>query len=210
MNRLKGFKVKILLADDHGLFRDSMAVWLQQYSDDIDIVFASDWASLEQSLDDSVQLVMMDLNMPGMQGAASIQLIRNARPLVPVLVVSANDEQQTIQTCLKAGANGYITKASEGPEILKAVATVLDGKQYCPKLSHPNEEALFINSLSKRQIQLLSHLAQGQSNRDIAHSMHLSEGTVKQYVSQILNILEVDNRTQAGNKARSLLGIDDQ
>ncbi|PHS25408.1 MAG: DNA-binding response regulator [Methylophaga sp.] len=199
--------MKILLADDHGLFRDSMAVWLKQLDNNVDIEFASDWAGLNEQLNNTLDLVMLDLGMPGMFGATSICELVKRFPALPVLVVSANEDQHTIDACLTCGAAGYITKASDGQEILKAVANVLDGDLYQPQISAGSEMPLSTEKFSRKQFELLACLAKGDSNKTIAENMHLAEGTIKQYVSQLLTILEVDNRTQAGNKARKILGF---
>ena len=198
--------MKILLADDHGLFRDSMAIWLKQYNKNIQIEFAADWDSLIAQLTIAFDLIMLDLNMPGMLGATSIAKLVKQFPKLPILVVSANEESRTIKACLDCGAAGYITKASDGKEILNAVATVLKGHIYQPPLSSQHQNSLLIETLTPKQFELLSHLAKGGSNKAIAEQMHLSEGTVKQYVSHLLTHLDVDNRTQAGNKAREILG----
>ncbi len=197
--------MKILLADDHGLFRDSMATWLQQYPEPMEIEFASDWASLTTQLDPKLALIMLDLGMPGMTGPNSIRELIKQLPSVPILVVSANDEPLTIKACLESGASGYITKASDGCEILKAVSIVLNGGTYQPMVTSQNSHAFNAPTLSNKQFELLACLAKGSSNKDIAQQLNLSEGTVKQYVSQLLTILDVDNRTQAGNKARKIL-----
>lgn len=199
--------MKILLADDHGLFRDSMATWLQQYPEPMEIEFASDWTSLTTQLDPKLALIMLDLGMPGMSGPNSIRELIKLLPTTPILVVSGNDEPVTIRACLESGASGYITKASDGCEILKAVSTVLNGGIYRPLLPSQNEQPLVASSLSKKQFELLACLAKGFSNREIALQLNLSEGTIKQYVSQLLTILHVDNRTQAGNKARKILSF---
>ncbi|NQY26828.1 MAG: response regulator transcription factor [Piscirickettsiaceae bacterium] len=199
--------MKVLLADDHGLFRDSMAIWLKQYPEPMQIEFAIDWASLIKKLDNSFTLIMLDLNMPGMFGATSIGELAKSFPNTPILVVSANEDPQTINACIEHGASGYITKASDGQEIIKAVSTVLNGEIYQPTSYSTNTRLLAPEALNKRQFELLSHLATGETNKIIAQKMRLSEGTIKQYVSQILDILDVDNRTQAGNKARKILGF---
>lgn len=198
--------MKILLADDHGLFRDSMATWLQQYSEPLKIKFASDWSSLRAQADPSLALIMLDLAMPGMSGAVSISELNKQVPNVPILVVSANEDPNTIKACMECGASGYITKASDGCEILKAVATVLEGGRYQSLITTENNDPLSTYSLNKKQFELLACLAKGLTNKDIATQLNLSEGTVKQYVSQLLTLLDVDNRTQAGNKARIILG----
>ena len=199
--------MKILLADDHGLFRDSMATWLKQYPELMEIKFASDWTSLTKQLDPKLALIMLDLGMPGMNGPSSIRELIKRLPTVPILVVSANDLPFTIRACFECGASGYITKASDGCEILKAVSIVLNGDTYRPPIAAQNQQPLSSPSLSTRQFELLACLAKGISNREIALQLNLSEGTVKQYVSQLLTILNVDNRTQAGNEARKILSF---
>lgn len=185
-----------------------MAVWLKQYRQDIDIVFASNWLEVSLQLE-SQDLILLDLNMPGMSGAASIIKIRKTCPDTPLLIVSANQDGKIVETCMQAGASGYITKASHGSEIIKAVTAVLSGKSYRPEKSMISLSQPGGYTLTEKQMVLLGHIADGSSNRDIAGQMHLSEGTVKQYVSQLLRVLEVDNRTQAGSKARHILGRGD-
>ena len=200
--------MKLLLADDHGLFRDSMAVWLKQLNDHVDIVFASSFDSVCKALDNhDFDLLMLDLGMPGMQGALSIRKLLAMTGVTPLIVVSADENSLTIQSCLDAGAAGYVTKSSEGETILKAARSVLEGGSYIPPSLHAQlrEQPGFTD----KQMQLLALLAEGRSNRYIADEMHLAEGTVKQYVTRMLRQLDVDNRMQAGLKARKILGITD-
>jgi len=196
--------MKFIIADDHGLFRDSMAVWLKQLDEAIDIAFATSFEEADRLASDAnIDLIMLDLGMPGMQGAYSVRKL--CQHGIPVVVVSADENPLTIRSCLEAGARGYVTKSSEGEIILDAVKQVLAGGNYIPRTAlhqfteHPD--------FSKKQMQLLACLAEGMSNRDIAQQMSLTEGTVKQYVSRMLRLLGVDNRIQAGLKARELLGI---
>lgn len=184
-----------------------MAIWLQQYPEPLKIIFASDWRSLTEQCHPSLALIMLDLGMPGMAGAASISEISELFPSIPILVVSAIDDPNTIKACLEFGASGYVTKASEGGEILKAVSTVLKGDVYQPPRDTLHNGMLPSQSLTKKQVELLACLAKGISNKEIANELNLSEGTVKQYVSQLLTLLDVDNRTQAGNKAKKILGV---
>ncbi len=199
----------ILLADDHGLFRDSMALWLQHALEQTTIISAHDRRSLFQQLAHQPDLIMLDLTMPGMEGVMTISEIKTTYPDIPLLVVSANEDYQTILACQKMGAEGYIPKSSKGQTILKAVTQLLAGQSFFDNVPRENKSALTSfeqYQLSPRQYELLGWLAQGLSNRDIALKMNLTEGTIKQYVSQLLDVLDVDNRTQAGNKAREILG----
>ncbi len=200
--------MKFLIADDHGLFRDSLAVWLQRIGGDIRIRLAGGLDMVTELLDQEGEfdLVMLDLGMPGMRGASSIRQLCARNPATPFIVVSADESPLTIRCCLEAGARGYVTKSSEGDTILDAARKVLAGGHHIP----PAAARQFTQQpeFTERQMHLLSLLARGLSNRDIARQMHLSEGTVKQYVSKILRILDVDNRMQAGIRARKLLGLD--
>jgi DNA-binding NarL/FixJ family response regulator len=194
----------LLLADDHGLFRDSMAVWLKQLDENLVIDFADSLDSVKKNLiQTNYDLLMMDLGMPGMLGAVSIKQICSQLNDTPLLVVSADENPLAIRRCIDAGAAGYVTKSSPGDTILLAVKQVLSGAQYLPfNLYKPGTL-----DLSDKQEQILAYLAKGLSNKDIAENMFLSEGTIKQYVTKLLRLLNVDNRVQAGLKARDLLGI---
>ncbi len=196
--------MRLLLADDHGLFRDSMAVWLKQLDEKLIIDFADSLHSVEKNLlQNDYDLVMIDLGMPGMQGAVSIKQICSQLRHTPLLVVSADENPQAIRSCIDAGASGYVTKSSSGDTILLAARQVLSGARYLPI----NMDKTDTFDLSEKQKQILAYLAEGLSNKDIAEKMCLSEGTIKQYVTKLLRLLDVDNRMQAGLKARELLGI---
>ncbi len=194
----------LLLADDHGLFRDSMAVWLKQLDENIMIDFSDSLDSVNKNLQQThYDLLMMDLGMPGMQGAVSIKQVCSQLQNTPLLVVSANENSLTIRNCIDAGASGYVTKSSPGEVILVAVKRILSGGNYLPD----NFNNARIVALSDKQKDILACLAEGLSNKEIAEKMYLSEGTIKQYITKLLRLLNVDNRTQAGLKARELLGI---
>ena len=196
--------MRLLLADDHGLFRDSMAVWLKQLDENLIIDFADSLNSVKNNLQQNeYDLVMMDLGMPGMQGAVSIKQICSQLNHTPLLVVSADENPLAIRSCVDAGASGYVTKSSSGDTILLAAKQVLSGARYLPI----NIDSADTIDLSDKQKQILAHLAEGLSNKEIAEKMCLSEGTIKQYVTTLLRRLNVDNRMQAGLKARDILGI---
>ncbi len=196
--------MRLLLADDHGLFRDSMAVWLKQLDENLIIDFADSLNSVKNNLQqNNYDLVMMDLGMPGMQGAVSIKQICSQLGNTPVLVVSADENPLAIRSCIDAGASGYVTKSSPGDTILLAARQVLSGAHYLPI----NIDSADTIDISDKQKQILAHLAEGLSNKEIAEKMCLSEGTIKQYVTTLLRRLNVDNRMQAGLKARDILGI---
>jgi len=198
--------MKLLLADDHHLFRESMQAWLQQANIGACISSATSYDEVIAQLSKkrSFDLIMLDLNMPGMQGVVSVPPICEQASTAPVLIVSANCNPATIQICLTSGAAGYVSKASDGASIIEAIHTLLDGGTYIPA---EMEHAADIPMFTEKKLQLLKSLAEGKSNQDIADEIHLSEGSVKQYISTVLRKLHVDNRTQACIKAREILGI---
>ena len=202
--------MKILLADDHGLYRDSMSIWLKQVDDTINFDFAESYKSAEALLNSvkSYTLVMMDIGMPGMQGMLSIKYFCMLSGDTPLLVVSADDHPSAIQSARDAGAAGYVAKSSPGEIILEAVKCVIAGKSYFPKSIHSDSLIPSLEDFSNKEKQLLALLAEGKTNKDIAEALYLSEGTIRQYVSKILRQLGVDNRTQASIKAKELLRID--
>lgn len=197
----------LLLADDHGLFRDSMALWLKQLDQDIKIDFATSENEVADAIaKNSYQIVILDLGMLGMNGAFSVRSFCNSLGNIPLVVVSADESPLVIRSCIAAGAAGYVTKSSDGESILQAIKQVLQGYEFIPLVARldRNDDHFDFN---EKQIKLLTFLANGKTNKEIAIEMHLSEGTVKQYVSRLLRILDVDNRVQAGLKASELLGI---
>ena len=195
----------ILLADDHGLFRESIKQWLEMLHDDRPIVTAASHAEVTTLLqrDSLPSLLMLDLCMPGMRGLESVREIHETWPDLPILVVSANDDPLVMRGCLDAGASGFLPKSGNGKTMQEAIHLVLNGGTYFP------HEAInrHLPRLSQKQLKILYLLAEGCSNRDIADKAFLTEGTVKQYVSEILSKLGVDNRVQAALRAREILGL---
>lgn len=203
--------MKLLFADDHVMFRDSMAIWLNKISQSIEITASHDYESTIDKLSSSpFDLLILDLFMPGMHGVLSVKKICQDYPNCKVLVVSAEDNQAVIKQCISYGAQGYVPKSSSGKTILKAISEVISGKKFIPSLQSDLTSPIIDSSidLNEKQLKILALIAQGKSNKEIAQTIFLSEGTIKQYVSKLLRILQVDNRTQATNKASQLLGIE--
>ncbi|MDX8410273.1 MAG: response regulator transcription factor [Mariprofundaceae bacterium] len=200
--------LRIVLADDHGLFRDSMAAWLEHLETPAHITAVASYAEVRDALRDDrdIGLVLLDLGMPGMQGALSVRELCRLADATPIIVVSADDNPVAIRSCLDAGASGYVPKSASGETILQSIRLVLDGGTYVPREINFAAHAS-LPKFSDKQMRLLALLAEGRSNREISRLLFLSEGTVKQYVSAILRTLQVDNRTQAGIRAREILGI---
>ena len=202
--------MRILLADDHPLFREGVKPVLVKLDDDIDLIEAIDYPSAfdamhrAENLNGGVDLALLDLYMPGMDGIEGVIRFRAAFPEIPVVVLSASEETQNIQKLLAAGALGYVTKASSSEVILGALRLVLAGSVYIPPRlldSHGKPPVLpnpIRNSaLTSRQIDVLRELAKGLSNKQIACALEVTEGTVKIHLAAVFRNLKVNNRTEA-------------
>ncbi|RME02827.1 MAG: DNA-binding response regulator, partial [Bacteroidetes bacterium] len=183
--------MRILVADDHGLFREGICSLLAERHPDYEIHCATSFAEVESAItgERPFRLLLLDLNMPGMHGFESILRLQNQCGETPILIVSADETPATIHRCLEAGVAGYLSKSSDSQTMQRAIDTVLNGQRYIPEQAFDYQPI----RLNHRQQQILRCLAEGKSNREIAAELHLSEGTVKQYVSRLLTELDVDN-----------------
>ncbi len=196
--------MRILIADDHALFRDCLSLWLKQLDSDVNIVMSSSYRQLDiflqgQTLPD---LILLDLAMPDMQGTVSVQQIVSKAGPVPVVVMSADEREEIIKACFDMGIAGYIPKSTDGGSMIESLRKILDGQRCFPPV-YASATLVF----NDKQKEIMALLAEGYSNKMIAEKMFLSEGTIKQYVSDLLKRLNVDNRVQAAIKARDYLGI---
>ena len=152
-----------------------------------------------------VDLILLDLTMPGVQGLSGLVFLRGQHPEIPVMVVSANDDPVTIRRCMDCGASGFVPKSQPVDDIRGAVRSVLDGDVWTPPgvdLSSSGDtetSALLsrLSSLTPQQIRVLMMLGEGLLNKQIAYKLGVSEATIKAHVSAILQKLGVDSRTQA-------------
>jgi len=193
----------ILLADDHSLFRDSMAAWLNQLEGHVHVQHASSFDEVVDLVASGapLDLILLDLYMPGMKGAISVEQIYRLDGDAPIAMMSADENVDVMRRCLDAGAVGYLPKSSDGKVILAAIKIILEGGSYFPtSITNPAKTLSFSN----KQHEVLLLLADGFCNKEIAEKTSLATGTVKQYVSDILKKLDVSNRTQAGIKARKI------
>jgi DNA-binding NarL/FixJ family response regulator len=204
----------ILLADDHALFRAGMRHVLRELRDSVVIFEAEDGAEAVSLAEQKsgLDLVLLDLAMPQMDGFAGLAALRQRVPRVPIVILSASENAHDVRAALDAGAMGYIPKSSPAPVVLSALRLVLAGGVYVPPMmvrpsaSKSMRATAGSENLTPRQTEILRFLEQGKSNKEIARTLALTEGTVKQHVSDILNALNVSNRTQAaliaGNRRR--------
>ncbi len=202
--------MRILLADDHTLFRSGLRLVLAELADNMEIVEAGTHdeaiAALSSGLFD---VVLTDLLMPGMSQETGIGDLKARQPDAPIIVISMLDSPAEIRRAVDAGATGFIPKSSTSQVMIEAIKLVLAGGTYLPPAilqSHtedPSDESRSQATpaphrhLTDRQKAVLAELARGKSNKEIAQSLNLSEATVKVHVAAIMRVLDVRNRTQA-------------
>ena len=196
---------RIIIVDDHPLFRAALRQTLSGASDDMRVAEAGGLDALTAALeaDRDCDLVLLDLNMPGGHGISGLLLLRAQYPEVPVMIISAVEDHKVIRRTFELGAAGYLPKSVGPAEIRKAIDTVLSGEISVPEglnLSGDDEQSAFVRrlaTLTPQQIRVLMMLSDGLMNKQIAYELSISEATVKAHVSSILQKLDVDSRTQA-------------
>lgn len=199
--------VRLIIVDDHPLFRGALS---QALNASVSGARVEEAQSLDEltallSKNDDVDLVLLDLAMPGVLGLSGLLFLRAQYPAVPVVVVSATEDRAVIRRCIEYGASGFVPKSQPVENIRAAVQAVLAGKIWTPhdvdlNGGKPNENADLvarISSLTPQQLRVLMMLAEGLPNKLIAYKLGVSEATIKAHVSQILTKLGVDSRTQA-------------
>ncbi len=214
--------MKILIADDHELFRDGLRHVLTQLDAGVAVVEASDYpqALALAEAEPAISIVLLDLGMPGMPWGEGLQALRQKLPSdVPIIVLSASDDRRHVLQAVNLGAAGFIPKTSSSRVMLSALKLVLSGGVYLPPAlldqgaehGYPdsaggNAQDSAASFLTPRQREVLTLLGQGKSNKEIARVLQLAEGTVKLHVTAILKALNVNNRTRAV-VAASQLGL---
>ncbi len=198
--------MKILIADDHALFRDGLAMRLEQIIPDAAISQASGYSQVIRNLRENpaFDLLVVDVEMQDMPWLEALKQIRNIAPTTKTIVISASEDSRTIRTILATGVRGYIPKRSEIKVFNNAVKLVIDGGTYVPPnlldnnpINNLSGRNAGVKMLTNRQFQVLDLIAQGKSNKQIAYDMGVSESTVKLHINALLRSLHVNNRTQA-------------
>ncbi|HEV3183973.1 MAG TPA: response regulator transcription factor [Xanthobacteraceae bacterium] len=198
---------RLVIADDHPLFRGALRAAVAGQFGRVDIAEAGTFDAVVSELDrgGDVDLVLLDLAMPGVRGFSGLMFLRAQYPSVPVVIVSANDDPAVIRRCMDFGASGFIPKTLGVEAMRTAVARVLEGGVWTPPdidLSGRPDAATAeligrLASLTPQQVRVLMMLSEGLLNKQIAYGLGVSEATVKAHVSAILQKLGVESRTQA-------------
>lgn len=198
---------KFVIADDHPLFRGALKQALAGVEGENSVLEAGDFDSTKALIaeNDDADLLLLDLTMPGASGLSGLVALRGIHSSMPVIVVSARDDPETIRRALELGASGFISKSAGMDVIRDAVKTVLAGGVYTPEGTELGSEGdpeisdviRRLQSLTPQQTRVLGMLAEGKLNKQIAYELQVSEATVKAHVSAVLQKLGVDSRTQA-------------
>ena len=204
---------KILIADDHPLFREAIQNVIRDGFPGSEILETADLDSaLAITLEnDDLDLVLLDLNMPGMHGLNGLTNLRNEAPTIPVVIVSAEQDKQIVLQAITYGACGFITKSSPRAQMTDAIEQILNGNVYLPsdiirsqkastRRAQHNEQSIppeLLQALTRKQLLVLERMTKGESNKQIAYNLDIAETTVKAHVSAILRKLNVHNRVQA-------------
>jgi DNA-binding NarL/FixJ family response regulator len=208
---------KFVIADDHALFRTGLRLLLVDGCGPGEVREASDVPELRALLaqDPEVDLIVLDLFMPGMNGGATLRELRQAYPGLRFVVMSASEERKNVLDALGAGAFGYIPKSLEPQAMIAAFQQILSGGIYAPTLllteptaapepAPTSVDPQILATLTPRQCEVLRLLGKGQANKEIARALDISEGTVKIHLAAIFRLLDVRNRTEAVLKASAL------
>lgn len=201
--------LKLLVVEDHALVREGLLATLKNLGEETQTFGVQDANEAIAVLEaEDIDMVILDLMLPGTKGQTFLPVVRRRFPTVPVVILSALDDADTVARAMKAGASGFVSKSGSSSDLLEALRVVLSGESYLPpklrELTNRSESAHGEGkSLAQRfgltgaQARVLELLTEGRSNRQIAELLGLTEGTVKIHVSAVLRAMGVTNRSEA-------------
>ena len=209
-NERRGSDVRVLLVDDHDLFRSGLRTLLEEERVDVVAEAGTGGDAVKLVRELAPEVVVMDLNMPGMSGVEATRQITSIAPLTRVLVLTISDEHGDVLDAIMAGACGYLLKDASIQELMRGIYAAAVGESLIsPHVAakvlqrvrasgtQPDIEETIRSELSDREIEVLKLIANGKENADIAAELHISPKTVKNHISNILMKLQIENRIQA-------------
>lgn len=192
--------MRVLIVDDHQLFIDGLKHIVKLLDEDTEILEANSAEQAEKFLASETQLdlVLLDLHMPGLNGKTVIRHQREQETFLPIVIISGDDNPNTIRSVIDEGAIGFIPKHYSGKRLLKALQVVLNGDIYIPSVSNESIGA----GITRRQLEVLNLMAEGYSNKQISGLLYLTENTIKSHVSALFREFDAVNRTECVKIAR--------
>ena len=201
--------MRVLLADDHKLVRDALAFYCSRLDDEVEVLQAETYDQAAELAADvaALDLIILDLNMPGSSGFDGLDRMRKRYPDIPIVILSGSIRHQDMSSALEHGANGYLAKTLGGDAMLNALRLVMAGEKFIPSALYdeagsanegsdlPSDSPL--RSLTPREMDVLEHLIEGKANKEIAALLDLQVVTVKLHMKGILRKLGAANRTHA-------------
>lgn len=204
--------LRVLVVDDHPLFAEAVSAILGRLGRHVVVRTAPSAEAALEEIDagKTLDLVLLDLALPGLAGRAAFDAIHERAPAVPIVIVTASEPSTRVHELLKAGARGFVQKRATADELVSVLRFVLTGGTHVPReLLSVRPSAGDGVVLTPRQREVLALLAAGHSNREIADALGISEGTVRVHVSSVMRVLDVENRTQAATSAYARRLIDE-
>lgn len=212
--------IKCLIVDDQKLFREGLNTLLSIW-DDIEVVGEAEngLQAIEKTAELNPDVILMDLRMPELGGVAATKHLVQERPDCRIIVLTTFDDDESVFDALRAGAAGYLLKDVSSDKLVEAIRTTAAGNSFLqpsvaakvlaeftrqPTPSVPPPQQDLVEPLSKRELEILQHLGQGASNKEIAAALFLTEGTVKNHITNILGKMGVRDRTQAALKGKEM------
>ncbi|WP_175597258.1 response regulator transcription factor [Peristeroidobacter soli] len=191
--------MKILIVDDHPLFRAGFHAVLEQSDLDAGVLSVSSVPEALQALqtDSDIGLVLLDIHLKGDDGFNALKIIGERFPTTACIMISGDDQQAVAARAVAAGASGFIPKSFTADEMIGAIRKVLAGEVFVPETTNLAAATEQPNGLTLRQLEVISMLGRGFSNKEIARALDVAERTVKAHVSAVFEALNVRNRTQA-------------
>jgi DNA-binding NarL/FixJ family response regulator len=199
--------VKVMIADDHSMIREGLRQLLELEGDFEVIAEACDGVECMDKLQNiKPDVLLLDINMPNMNGLEVLQKMKDKRMKVKVLVLTVHNEVEYLLKAVNIGVNGYLLKDSESAELKKAINAVVGGDDYIQpslipllnaKMIDVDKDSVKIEKLTRRELEVLKLLAVGKYNKEVAEELEISERTVKNHVSNIFKKIGVTDRTQA-------------
>ena len=211
MNPNESGKIKIIIADDHPVVREGLSAMLAREEDILVVAEAKDGnEALELALEHSPDIVLMDLRMPEMDGVEAIRHLKEQNPEIQVIILTTYDDDEDIFRGIEAGARAYLLKDAPREELFKAIRAVSRGEslidpsitgRVLDRLTKLSQQVQTPEILSDRELEVLTLIAKGTSNKEIADTLTISESTVKTHIQSIFHKLEVNDRTEAVTEA---------